>query len=58
MADGRGARGRSGGPSLFAASAPPPPLAARMRPRSLEEFAGQSHLLARGMPLRESIEKG
>jgi putative ATPase len=29
-----------------------------MRPRSLEEFAGQSHLLAPGMPLRESIEKG
>jgi putative ATPase len=29
-----------------------------MRPRALEEYAGQSHLLARGMPLRESIEKG
>jgi putative ATPase len=29
-----------------------------MRPRSLEEFAGQTHLLAPGMPLRESIEKG
>ena len=29
-----------------------------MRPRSLEEFAGQEHLLAPGMPLRESIEKG
>ena len=29
-----------------------------MRPRSLDEFAGQSHLLAPGMPLRESIEKG
>jgi putative ATPase len=29
-----------------------------MRPRSLEEFAGQAHLLAPGMPLRESIEKG
>ncbi|MEO8562406.1 MAG: replication-associated recombination protein A [bacterium] len=29
-----------------------------MRPRSLEEFAGQMHLLAPGMPLRESIEKG
>jgi putative ATPase len=29
-----------------------------MRPRSLEEFAGQGHLLGDGMPLRESIEKG
>ncbi|MFI5256012.1 MAG: replication-associated recombination protein A [Gemmatimonadales bacterium] len=29
-----------------------------MRPRSLEEFAGQDHLLAPGMPLRDSIEKG
>ena len=29
-----------------------------MRPRTLEEYAGQSHLLAPGMPLREAIEKG
>jgi putative ATPase len=58
MADRRTSRGKSSGPSLFAAAAPPPPLAARMRPRSLEEFAGQAHLLAPGMPLRESIEKG
>jgi putative ATPase len=29
-----------------------------MRPRSLDEFAGQSHLLGPGMPLRESIERG
>jgi putative ATPase len=58
MAAGRTPRGRSAGPSLFAAAAPPQPLAARMRPRTLEEYAGQSHLLARGMPLRESIEKG
>jgi putative ATPase len=58
MAERRPARGRAGGPSLFAAAAPPQPLAARMRPRSLEEFAGQRHLLAAGMPLRESIERG
>jgi putative ATPase len=42
---------------LFA-SPVPEPLAARMRPRSLDEFAGQTHLLARGKPLRESIERG
>jgi putative ATPase len=29
-----------------------------MRPRTLEEYAGQTHLLAPGMPLRESIERG
>lgn len=58
MADRRPGRGRPAGPSLFAAAAPPQPLAARMRPRSLDEYAGQSHLLAPGMPLRESIEKG
>src|ERR1700710_602414 len=58
MPGGRAPRGRQGGPSLFAAAAPPAPLAARMRPRTLEEYAGQAHLLGPGMPLRESIEKG
>jgi len=33
------------------------PLADRMRPRSIDEFAGQSHLLGPGMPLREAIEQ-
>src|ERR1700724_3585733 len=32
------------------------PLAARMRPRTLDEVAGQSHLLGRGKPLRVLIE--
>jgi putative ATPase len=32
------------------------PLAERMRPRSLDEFFGQSHLLGAGMPLRLQIE--
>ena len=58
MPERRGSRSRSGGPSLFAAAAPPQPLAARMRPRTLDEYAGQQHLLAPGMPLRESIERG
>ncbi|MEO5721398.1 MAG: replication-associated recombination protein A [Chthoniobacterales bacterium] len=32
------------------------PLAARMRPRSLEEYAGQQHILAPGKLLRRAIE--
>jgi putative ATPase len=32
------------------------PLAARMRPRTLEEFAGQEHILAPGKLLRRAIE--
>ena len=34
------------------------PLADRMRPASLGEFAGQSHLLQEGKPLRRAIEQG
>jgi putative ATPase len=43
--------------SLFERSVPQP-LAARMRPRTLDEVVGQQHLLAPGKPLREAIEKG
>jgi putative ATPase len=32
------------------------PLAARMRPRNLDEYAGQSHILAKGQLLRRAIE--
>ncbi len=34
------------------------PLAARMRPRSIEEFRGQEHLLGEGKALRAMIEAG
>jgi putative ATPase len=34
----------------------PAPLAARMRPRSIEEFIGQTHILAPGQLLRRAIE--
>jgi putative ATPase len=34
------------------------PLAQRMRPRSLEEFVGQGHLLGEGRLLRLAIEQG
>ncbi|HEX2052130.1 MAG TPA: replication-associated recombination protein A, partial [Actinomycetota bacterium] len=33
------------------------PLAARMRPRTLDEFVGQEHLLGPGSPLRTLIER-
>src|SRR5688572_11065959 len=33
------------------------PLAARMRPRTLDEFLGQQHFLGPGKALRELIEK-
>ncbi len=34
------------------------PLATRMRPKAIEEFIGQPHLLAPGKPLRRAIEQG
>src|SRR5512135_2785976 len=41
--------------SLFA---PPPPLAARMRPRSLGEFVGQEHLVGPGRLLWRALKAG
>ena len=37
---------------------PPAPLADRLRPRSLAEFAGQEHLVGEGKPLRLALEGG
>jgi len=37
---------------------PGAPLAERMRPRRLDEFHGQAHLLGEGKPLRQLIESG
>ena len=34
------------------------PLADRMRPQSVDDFAGQQHILAPGKPLRTAIESG
>src|SRR5271165_3762562 len=53
---------RPDGPSLFDAAvdeelARRAPLAARMRPASLDEVVGQSHLLAHGAALRALIEE-
>lgn len=47
-------------PDLFSAQTPDigQPLADRMRPQHLDSFFGQSHLLAKGKPLRIAIEAG
>lgn len=34
------------------------PLAARLRPRTLDELVGQSHILGEGKPLKKAIEQG
>lgn len=44
-----------GEPSSLDANAP---LAARMRPRSLDEFRGQGHLLGEGRAIRAMLESG
>lgn len=34
------------------------PLAERLRPRNLQDYIGQSHILAEGKPLRKALEAG
>ncbi len=66
---GRSSNWKSGSPSLFfdvedlfteaetdAKADAAAPLSSRMRPRSLEEFVGQEHILAPGKLLRRAIE--
>ncbi|MEW6046910.1 MAG: replication-associated recombination protein A [Bacillota bacterium] len=50
-----------GQPDLFGGAAPDPearrqPLAARMRPRTLDELVGQESIIGPGTPLRRAIE--
>ena len=42
--------------SLFAESGERAPLAERLRPRTLDQFVGQSHLVGEGKPLRVMLE--
>ncbi|HUP54599.1 MAG TPA: replication-associated recombination protein A [Methylomirabilota bacterium] len=56
-----GSRPPRGGARPEALFQPPPeaqPLAARMRPRSLDELVGQGHLVGERGPLRRSIARG
>ena len=43
---------------MFAKRDPQAPLADRLRPRTLEDFVGQDHLLGPGKPLRLAFEAG
>ncbi|MBP5719113.1 MAG: AAA family ATPase, partial [Abditibacteriota bacterium] len=43
-------------PDLFDVPSVNEPLASRMRPRTLEEFCGQSHIVGEGTVLRKAIE--
>jgi putative ATPase len=45
-------------PDITGSNAAQRPLADRMRPRNLDEFVGQAHLLAPGKPLRQALEGG
>src|SRR5918912_2040694 len=54
-------RPRAGGARPEALFKPPPerqPLAARMRPRTFDEFVGQEHLVGEKGPLRRSVSRG
>jgi putative ATPase len=53
-----GDESQTAGDSPRQAGAEGRPLAVRVRPRSLEEFVGQSHLLGEGSALRTAIEQG
>ena len=46
----------AGTPESVRVAATSAPLAARMRPRNLDEYAGQQHILAPGQLLRRAIE--
>jgi putative ATPase len=44
--------------SLFAPNQPQAPLAEQLRPQTLDEVVGQSHLLGQGKPLRLAFQSG
>ncbi|MEB2343436.1 MAG: replication-associated recombination protein A [Deltaproteobacteria bacterium] len=53
-----GRAGEDGSAPARGATAPPPPLADRMRPRTLDEVVGQDELVGPGAPLRALAEAG
>ena len=57
MPPSRPGKTSSGQSNLSVSGQPGEPLAARMRPRTIDEIVGQEHLLAPGRALRRSIEE-
>ncbi len=57
MPPSRPGKASRGQPDLSVSGQPGEPLAARMRPRTIDEIVGQEHLLAPGRALRRSIEE-
>jgi putative ATPase len=57
-ASAAGGPGAAGGDGATERASDARPLAVRMRPRSLDEFVGQAHLLGDGSALRSAIEHG
>lgn len=58
MARAKPSPSQSTQPSVFTHLAGAAPLAARMRPRTLDEVVGQRHLLAPGKALRAAVDAG
>ncbi|WP_396230027.1 AAA family ATPase, partial [Frankia sp. CpI1-P] len=56
--DGGAATGGAATGGAATGGAGPTPLAARLRPRNLDEVVGQRHLLGAGSPLRRLVEGG
>jgi len=54
----RGSGPGGGEVSLFSRAEAAQPLAARLRPRTLDEYVGQEHILGPGKSLRQAIENG
>ena len=44
-------------PNASGAADTPRPLADRMRPRTLDEYVGQEHLIGPGKPLRTQVDR-
>jgi putative ATPase len=53
-----GVAGSARGDDLFGGDEPAPPLAEALRPRTLDDVIGQSHLLGQGKPLRLAFQSG
>ncbi len=54
----RGADGAGSPPGLFSEMVSAAPLAHRMRPRTIDEYAGQRQLFTPGTPVYDAIERG